>query len=56
MVGSSTNMLGAWSATANVEAPDVVQQIHADYMRVGADIVTTNTVFTTPTRMAVASR
>ena len=54
MVGSSTNMLGTWSATANVEAPDVVQQIHADYMRVGADIVTTNTVFTTPTRMAVA--
>ena len=53
MVGSSTNVLGTWSATANVEAPDVVQQIHADYLRVGADIVTTNTVFTTPTRMAI---
>ena len=54
MAGSNQDMLGTWSATANVEAPEVVQQIHADYMRVGADIVTTNTVFTTPTRMAVA--
>ena len=54
MTGSNPDMLGTWSATANVEAPEVVQQIHADYIRVGADIVTTNTVFTTPTRMAVA--
>ena len=53
LLGSSANVLGTWSATANLDAPDVVQQIHADYLRVGADIVTTNTVFTSRTRMAV---
>ena len=28
--------LKAWSATANVEYADVVQQVHSDYLRVGA--------------------
>jgi S-methylmethionine-dependent homocysteine/selenocysteine methylase len=34
--------LGAWSATAMEDAPDVVRQVHEDYLRVGADIVTAN--------------
>ena len=28
----------AWSATANIKYADVVQQVHSDYLRVGADI------------------
>ena len=34
--------LGPWSATAMEDAPDVVRQVHEDYLRVGADIVTAN--------------
>ena len=33
---------GAWSATANLDAPDVLRSIHEDYLRAGADIVTAN--------------
>jgi len=43
--------LRAWSATANVEAADVVQQVHRDYLRVGADIIISNNFWTSPTRM-----
>lgn len=32
-----------WSAQGLVAAPDVVRQIHADYIAAGADIITTNT-------------
>src|SRR5579872_6402733 len=31
-----------WSANALVVAPDVVRQVHLDYIRVGADVITTN--------------
>lgn len=48
---SSKDGLGAWSATANLEAPDVVQQVHQDYLRVGADILITNNFWTTPSRL-----
>ena len=34
--------LGPWSATAMEDAPDVVRQVHEDYLRIGADIVTAN--------------
>ncbi len=43
--------LKAWSATANVEYADVVQQVHSDYLRVGADIIISNNFWTTPTRL-----
>jgi homocysteine S-methyltransferase len=33
----------AWSATAIVTHPDVIRDIHRDYLRAGADIITTNT-------------
>ena len=42
--------LKAWSATANVEYADMVQQVHSDYLRVGADIISNN-FWTTPTRL-----
>ena len=41
----------AWSATANIEYADVVQQVHSDYLRVGADIIISNNFWTTPTRL-----
>ena len=45
------NRLKAWSATANVEYADVVRQVHSDYLRVGADIITSNNFWTTPSRL-----
>ena len=44
--------IGAWSATANVDAPDAVRAVHEDYLRVGADIITTNSFWTNRTRLA----
>lgn len=32
-----------WSAIALLEAPEILQQIHLDYIKAGADIITTNT-------------
>ncbi|MFO0984917.1 MAG: homocysteine S-methyltransferase family protein [Planctomycetota bacterium] len=34
--------LPLWSARALLSAPDVVRAIHADYVRAGADVITTN--------------
>ena len=39
---------GAWSATANLEAPDALRAIHEDYLRAGADIITANNYCTGP--------
>jgi S-methylmethionine-dependent homocysteine/selenocysteine methylase len=44
--------LGAWSATAVEEAPEVVSAIHEDYLRVGADIVTANSYNTNRGQLA----
>jgi S-methylmethionine-dependent homocysteine/selenocysteine methylase len=52
LLGSRGDKLGPWSATANLDAPDVVQQIHQDYLRVGADIIISNNFRTTRTRLA----
>lgn len=35
--------LPLWSARALLEAPDVLREIHRDYVQAGADILTTNT-------------
>jgi homocysteine S-methyltransferase len=35
--------LPLWSASALLAAPDVLSQVHADYIRAGAEIVTANT-------------
>ena len=37
-----------WTADAALQAPEVLQQIHFDYLQAGADIVTANTFRTTP--------
>jgi methionine synthase I (cobalamin-dependent) len=39
---SAEGGLGAWSATAMEDAPEVVRAIHEDYLRVGADMITAN--------------
>jgi S-methylmethionine-dependent homocysteine/selenocysteine methylase len=40
--------LPLWSAQALLEAPDRVREIHEEYIRAGAEIVTANTFRTTP--------
>ncbi|MCG3126566.1 MAG: Homocysteine S-methyltransferase [Phycisphaerae bacterium] len=40
--------LPLWSAAALFERPDVIQQIHRDYVHAGADIVVANTFRTNP--------
>ncbi len=47
----ATDRLKAWSATANLEYADVVQQVHQDYLRVGADVIISNNFWTTPSAM-----
>ena len=47
----ATDRLKAWSATANVDNADVVQQVHRDYLRVGADMIISNNFWTTPSGM-----
>jgi homocysteine S-methyltransferase len=39
--------LPLWSADANVTHPNIVKDIHIDYIKAGADIITTNTFRTT---------
>ena len=46
--------LGVWSATAMRDAPDQVRAVHEDYLRVGAQIITTNSFWTNPGRLALA--
>lgn len=45
---------GLWSASALIEAPDVVRDIHEDYIRAGARVITTNTYITARTRLESA--
>ena len=51
--GSTKDRLGVWSATANIDAPDVVRAVHEDYLRLGADIVTANSFWTSRARLAI---
>jgi methionine synthase I (cobalamin-dependent) len=44
--------LGAWSAPAMEDAPDVVRQVHEDYLRLGVDIVTANSYNTSRGQLA----
>jgi S-methylmethionine-dependent homocysteine/selenocysteine methylase len=48
--------LPLWSAQALLEAPDVVRAIHEDYLRAGADVITTNTFRTTARAFRHAGR
>ena len=49
--GATIDKLKAWSATANITDADVVQQVHQDYLRVGADIIISNNFWTIPSAM-----
>ena len=51
--GAEANKLMAWSATANIDNADVVQQVHQDYLRVGADIIISNNFWTIPYAMGL---
>jgi homocysteine S-methyltransferase len=42
-----TTSLPLWSALANLDAAQIIAQIHDDYISAGADIITTNTFRTT---------
>ncbi len=44
-------MYGEWASGALYEAPDLVSEIHRDYIEAGADIITANTYGTTRTRL-----
>ena len=46
--------LPLWSARALLEAPAVLQQIHADYVRAGAEVLTANTFRTHRRSLAAA--
>ena len=43
---------GEWAVAALYENPELVYEIHSDYLRAGADVITTNTYGTTRVRMA----
>lgn len=51
VLAGAKDRLKAWSATANIEFSDVVQQVHKDYLRVGADIIISNNFWTIPSRL-----
>ena len=48
--------LPLWSALGLIERPTLVQEIHTDYLRAGADVVTTNTFRTTRRTLERAGR
>jgi S-methylmethionine-dependent homocysteine/selenocysteine methylase len=49
--GTRGDEIGPWSAAANFDAPDVVREIHEDYLRAGADIIISNNFYTTPSML-----
>lgn len=44
-----------WSAEYLIEEPGLVREVHADYIRAGAKVITTNTYSSTFTRMAMVN-
>jgi homocysteine S-methyltransferase len=51
--GASEGQLGPWSATANIDAPDVVRAVHEDYLRLGVDVITSNNFWTSAARLSM---
>ena len=41
---------------ANISQPEAVERVHADFLRSGCDVVTTNSFMAVPTRMTGAIR
>ncbi|HEY3078887.1 MAG TPA: homocysteine S-methyltransferase family protein [Chloroflexota bacterium] len=50
--GSTEDKLGPWSATANLDAPEIVRQVHEDYLRLGVDVITSNNFWTSRPKLA----
>jgi S-methylmethionine-dependent homocysteine/selenocysteine methylase len=51
--GAKRGELGVWSASANVDAPDVVRGVHEEYYSAGVDLVTSNSFWTSRPKLAV---
>ena len=51
--GATESKLGAWSATAMRDAPEIVREIHEDYFIAGADIATTNSFWTNSVKLGL---
>ena len=45
--------INSWSARALGEAPDVVRDVHVDYLEAGADVIITNSFWANRTRMGM---
>ena len=54
--GSTKEKLGVWSAAANLDAPDIVQAIHEDYLKAGAEIIISNNFYTSRRMMEVIGK
>ncbi len=52
--GAKAGKLGPWSATANIDAPEIVRAVHENYLRIGVDIITSNNFWTSRARLAMA--
>ena len=50
--GSTMDSLAVWSGSANLDAPNVVRQVHEDYLKLGADIIISNNFWTSRPKMA----
>jgi homocysteine S-methyltransferase len=48
--------LPSWSAHALIENPEIVREVHEDYIRAGSEIITTNTFRTTSRALAKAGQ
>ena len=51
LTGPSPDNVMAWSAITNVDFSDVVQQVHKDYIRCGADVIISHNFRTGPSRL-----
>ena len=52
LVDTTADHMGGWSAYANLDAPDVVQQVHRDYLRVGAEVIISNNFWTSRSKLS----
>lgn len=51
-----SNASGAWSALANLDHPEIVQEVHEEYIDAGADVITTNTFATSRLTLETVGR
>lgn len=50
---SEDRVLGSWSATAMRDAPGIVREVHEDYLRLGCDIIITNSFWTNTVKLGL---